>query len=254
MSRRDSKASLIEVGGEPRINFLPPEIQERKDAHRRRRGLFMLVVAVAVLCAIGYTYAAQYAAGRQTALEAEQQVTLNLLAEQATFTEARSLAKRVELTQQSIKATSANEVFWQDLIAEITAAFPSGVVATQWTTAGLSSFDSATETSGLFPVLSTTNVDVSVLVANLNTVSRLLDSLSELPGVVYVGLSSVTAEDAGFGTTINLKFDSSINEGRYSEGWVRNEIPPTAPVVPTPSDDATGGAGASSDNVEGGDQ
>lgn len=239
MSRRDSRSPTIEVGGEPRINFLPPEIQDRKDAHRRRRGLFMLVLAIAVLCVIGYTYAAQYAIGRQAALEAEQQVTLDLLAQQATYAEATALAKRVELTHESIKVTSSTEVFWRELIAEITAVFPSGVQATQWTTTGLSSLDSASESSGLFPVLSTTSVDVSVLVGSLDTVSTLLNNLSELPGVVSVGLTSVTADDDSLGTTITIKFDSSIYEARFQDGWVQSETPPPAPVVQKPSDGDT---------------
>lgn len=250
MSRRDARTPLIEVGGEPRISFLPPEIQERKDAHRRRRSLFMLILAIAVLCAIGYVYAAQYATGRKAALEAEQQVTLDLLAEQATYTEARGLAKRVELTHQGIKVVSSTEVFWRQLIGEITAAFPPGVHATQWTTAGLSSLDSASESSGLFPVLSSTSVDVSVLVGNLKTVSVLLDNLSELPGVVSVGLSSVTADDNGLGTTISIKFDSSVDESRYTNGWEPSEVLPPAPIKQEPSDTATDPAAGDDTKVD----
>ncbi|MCC6270132.1 MAG: hypothetical protein IT190_02520 [Microbacteriaceae bacterium] len=245
MSSRTSRTPIIEVGGEPRINFLPPEIQNRKDARRRRRALFMLVLAIAVLCAIGYTYAAQYATGRHDALEAEQKVTLDLLAQQSTYTEARMLATRVALTNDAISVTSSTEVFWQGLIVKMRAVFPADARATQWTTTSLSALDSAAEPSGLFPVSSVATVEVSVVVGSLNTVSALLNNLRELPGVVSVGLSNVTAdEEVGLGTIITVEFDSSIYEGRFREGWVPSVTPPPAPVEQKPegSDSTVDGA------------
>lgn len=255
MSSRNPRTPIIEVGGEPRINFLPTEIQDRKDARRRRRALFMLVLAIAVLCGIGYTYAAQYALGRHVALENEQQVTLDLLAQQATYTEARMLANRVALTDDAIRLTSSSEVFWQDLVNELRAAFPAGVQATQWTTKGLSALDSATEPTGLFPVSSVVSVDISVIVGSLDTVSALLDNLRELPGVVSVGLNSVTADEAGLGTIINVKFDTSIYEGRFRDGWVPSTTPPPAPVEQNSgeSDTTIDGTTDGSANTEGGD-
>lgn len=245
MSRRDPHSPVVEVGGEPRINFLPPEIQERKDARRRRRALFMLVLAIAILCAIGYTYAAQYAVGRQAALEAEQKETLHLLAEQAKYTEARSLANRVDVTNDAISVTTSTEIFWTELIRKLTAVFPTGVQATQWTTTGLSAQDSVVPPSGLFPVDSVASVDVSVVVGSLDTVSKLLNNLREVPGVVSVGLSNVTATDVGLGTIINVKFDSSIYEGRFRDGWVPSVEPTPPPVEQPPADSGESDSGTS---------
>jgi hypothetical protein len=86
---------------------------------------------------------------------------------------------------------------------------------------------------------------VSVVVGSLDTVSALLNNLRELPGVVSVGLSSVTADDeVGLGTIITVKFDSSIYEGRFREGWVPSVTPSPAPVVQKPegSDSTVDGA------------
>src|SRR5690606_38886424 len=126
MSKRSTRGNIIELGGEPRINFLPGEIQQRKDARRRRRSLFMLVILVGILCGIGYVYSAQYATDRQAALEAEQQTTLDLLTQQGQFAEARTLATQVTTVGKAITHVTRNELRWRELITDLRAAMPAG--------------------------------------------------------------------------------------------------------------------------------
>ena len=187
--------------------------------------------------------------GRHEGSEAEQQVTLNLRAEQATYTEARTRANRVDQTNAAITGTSSTEVLWRQLIGKMAAVFPAGVQATQWTTTGLSSLDSVTEPSGLFPVASVARVDVSGIANSLATISALLNNLKTLPGVVSVGLNNVTADESGLGTVITVKFDSSIYEGRFREGWVPTAAPTPAPVVPEPADGDATGDGSTGDSA-----
>lgn len=222
MSKRSTRGNIIELGGEPRINFLPGEIQQRKDARRRRRSLFMLVILVGILCGIGYVYSAQYATERQAALEAEQQTTLDLLAQQGQFAEARSLADQVRITGEAISYASHNSVFWALLLADMVDALPEGAVLHQWTAKGLSSLEVVEPTESLFPVSGVAQLDLDVRTVDLMTLRTAMQNLAERPGVLSVEIGSVSQVEGEiwYGSIITVRFGEDALMARYSEGWV----------------------------------
>lgn len=252
---KGAKGQIIELGGEPRINFLPPEIQQRKDARRRRRSLFMLVILVGVLCVIGYVYSAQYAADRQAALEVEQQATANLLAEQSQYAEASQLASKVELTDQAITLVSSTEVFWREYVREIRNALPAGVTAEGWQLRTLGVTEPPLISGGLFPVESVGSISFGVTVNSLPTVSQLLTQLGEVVGVTSVKVSGVTLAEGRYQANVELSFNSDALEKRYAEGWDPsyledlNEIPP---VEDSESEDGSSESNSEGDDAEAG--
>lgn len=232
MSKRTPRGQLIELGGEPRINFLPPEIQERKDARRRRRALFMLVLAVAVLCGIGYFYAAQYATEQQAALEAEQQTTLDLLAQQSQYAEASALAKQVDTAHSAAVVVTSTEVLWREYIGEITQALPAGVNVSSWSLVTASSIETSSGPTGLFPVVPLVTVDLQITVDSLAVISTLMDNLATVTGVDWVTLGPVTLNEDAYDTSIRLTVNGDVYENRFIDGWVPNSTPP--PITPDP--------------------
>lgn len=244
MSKRAPRGQIIELGGEPRINFLPPEIQDRKDARRRRRALFMLVLAVAVLCGIAYFYAAQYATEQQAALEREQQVTLDLLVQQGQYSEASALAKRVEITHGAATVLTSTEVFWRDYIDEITRALPAGVSVEGWSLVTANSLENTSGPIGLFPVTPLVIVDLQVTASGLAAISILMDNLANVTGVSWVNLGTVTLTEDSYETTIRLTVNGDVYEKRFADGWTPGSTrPPSTPedVSEDPAtDDAAG--------------
>src|SRR5690554_4082752 len=93
MSNKDTTGLV--VGGEPRIDFLPPEVKAGKRARRTLRSLIALVLAVVVVCAGGYVFASSLAVQAQVALAEEQAKTQALLQEQSQYSEARTVAGQV---------------------------------------------------------------------------------------------------------------------------------------------------------------
>lgn len=253
MSKRAPRGQIIELGGEPRINFLPPEIQQRKDARRRRRSLFMLVVLVGVLCAIGYVYSAQYATDRQASLEAEQQATASLLAEQAQYAEASKLASKVELTDQAITLVASNEVFWKDYVQEIKNALPLGVTAGDWQLKTLGVTEPPLISGGLFPVESVGTISFGVTVTDLPTVSRLLNQLSDVVGIASANISGVTLADGVYHANVELSFNSAALELRFAEGWdpsYLGDLNETPPDEESASQDESSNPDTESDDAE----
>lgn len=241
MSKRLPRGQIIELGGEPRINFLPPEIQQRKDARRRRRSLLMLVILVGVLCAIGYVYAAQYATDRQAALEAEQQTTLDLLLQQGQFGEARAMANEVAMIGKAITHASAHEVAWRELVRDLRQALPSGATLNLWTVKGLPMTGAPSASQALFPVTEFAQVDLDVRADSLAALAAAMDRLAEIDGVVSVEISAASQldESTGYGSVITVRFNNEVLSGRFSDGWqpgmtpIEPSVPPATPEAPT---------------------
>lgn len=240
MSKKLPRGTIIELGGEPRINFLPGEIQQRKDARRRRRSLFMLVILVAVLCAIGYVYSAQYATERQAALEAEQQTTLNLLSQQAEFAEARTLANQVTTVGKAITHVTRNELRWRELINDLTEQLPPGVTLQQWTFQGPSSQEVAELSDGIFEVEIGGMVGLDILANNLSAIGTAIERLGTVPGVLVVNITSTSRLDdpAGYGTVLTVIVSVELYENRFSEGWAPGMTPIPEPTTPQPVEPA----------------
>lgn len=237
MSKRTARGQVIELGGEPRINFLPGEIQQRKDARRRRRSLFMLVILIGVLCTIGYVYSAQYATDRQAALEAEQQTTLDLLVQQGQFGEARTMANEVVIIGKAISHASAHEVAWRELVRDMRQTLPSGAVLNIWTVKGLTLSDAPVPSNALFPVTQVAQIDLDVSATSLALLGATMDRLAEYPGVISVEMTaaSLIEGETSYGSVITVRFNSEVLTGRFSDGWVPGMTPiePTTPPVPT---------------------
>src|SRR5690606_2669936 len=133
--------------------------------------------------------------------------TLDLLAQQSQFSEARTLANKVELTGTAIVHATAAEVFWRELIADMSAAVPSGATLRQWTVQGLNVLTVAESNDALFPITEVAHAQLDVTADSLGTLRVLLDNLAERTGVIAVELGSVSvAEEGGFATVITVRF------------------------------------------------
>lgn len=242
MSKKLPRGQIIELGGEPRINFLPGEIQERKDARRRLRALFVLVILVAILCGIGFVYSAQYAAERTAALEQEQNTTLQLLAQQAEYSEAKARADEVALTGQAITHLSHNEVFWRGVILETLGALPSGAKVSQWAVVGVSALEYPQPSAGLFPLERVASIDVHLVANSMTTVTAAVERLSSAPGVIDVNFASaqLDSDAGGYVTILTVSFSSDVLQGRFKDGWVPGALEPEQPASPPSTDPDTG--------------
>lgn len=124
--KRAATDALV-VGGEPRVDLLPPEIRaERRDRIRRRRlGLGVIGVTVVMLLGVGAaTFVATTAQGR---LGTEQARTATLLAEQAQYADVRQMQTQVELATAAQQVGASTEIAWRDYLQEVQATLPSGV-------------------------------------------------------------------------------------------------------------------------------
>lgn len=251
MSKKLPRGQIIELGGEPRINFLPGEIQERKDARRRRRSLFMLVILVGVLCGIGYFYAAQYATERQAALESEQQATLDILAQQAQFMDAKHLAAQVQIVGKGIAHVTQNEARWRELVVALRDELPPGATLRQWSFTGPTSQEVAKLSDDIFEVQIGGVITLDLVVDRVGTIGNAIDRLAALPGVMVVNVQSTSKleDEPGYGTVLSVFVSTEVYENRFAEGWQPGMTPiPGGTPTPAPDPDTDTGVDTPDDS------
>lgn len=115
------------LGGEPRVQLLPPIVRERAKMRATRRLMVMIVIlaAIAAGAATGLSFLA--ATQSEAALAAEQARTAQLLEEQARYSEGARVANLVGATEQAKTAVIANEVAWAELLDTLETHFPEGM-------------------------------------------------------------------------------------------------------------------------------
>ncbi|PWB97471.1 hypothetical protein [Homoserinimonas hongtaonis] len=221
MSARTKNDKGIVVGGEPRIDFLPPEIKQKKQARRTRRGLVALVIVVVALCVVVYGGVTTLAISRQIALADEQQRTLNLLKEQQEFALARQVADDVALTTSARLFGSANELLWQQYLAEIEARLPAGSVTSMVNIDAREALEAPPEN----PLLASTFATISITATTtaFSDVSALLDSLATIPGYAGASVGQVELNDGGgFEYSITLLVNDQALAKRF---YVAEAVP-----------------------------
>jgi hypothetical protein len=119
MSPRSVRGGELVLGGEPRVDLLPPEVGLRVKARATRRMLGLLVVLALVVAAAGYVAGYFRLADEQAKLTAAEARTQELLAEQLQYADATAVADLVETTTTTRAVATSTEVSWAYVLGEI---------------------------------------------------------------------------------------------------------------------------------------
>lgn len=115
------------VGGDPRVDLLPPEVRSARRNARTRRGFAWGVLAVflVVVMASGGAFGLNIVAQGQ--LLVAQARTNELLSEQQKYTEVRNIQNQVDVAVAAKQVGASTEVAWQPFIAAVGSAEPPGL-------------------------------------------------------------------------------------------------------------------------------
>lgn len=121
------------VGGEPRVDLLPPEMRRaRKDA-AIRAGMLVLLIALVVAVVAGSFGTSLLAAAAEAQLAAEQDKTTDLFQQQQEFIEVRQNTQQIAQIEAAVRVGSSTLVGWEALFATLTAAFPENTYVQSFT-------------------------------------------------------------------------------------------------------------------------
>lgn len=217
MSAKD--ATGLVIGGEPRIDFLPPEVKQRKQSRKTRRSLIALVVIVMVACAAGYVFATSLALQSQLALADEQAKTSALLSEQAQYAEARTVSGQVAATQDARLVGTAHEILWQAYLAELQATLPAGMVITGAELGSMSATDLPPVATVPLETERVATLNLTATAPTLASAAAWLDNLRDLRGFADLWATPATWNGVAYEVEVRLNINASAFEKRFFEGY-----------------------------------
>ena len=228
MSGKSTDPTGLLIGGEPRIDFLPLEIKQRKANRRSRRSLVFLVLVVIVICVGGYVASAGLAAQSQAELDAARAQTQVLLQQQGEYSVAETTATEIEAAKGAQLVGTATEVLWKEYIAEIKGELPTGTKMVSFTVDSLNVLE--LEPTVVTPLeqrrVGTVNFIVSA--KSLAQIDSLSENLKDVTGYADATVVAVAGSDIVSGTYVaNVTFHFN------PDAYARRLFPPSSDTAET---------------------
>ncbi|MGJ4844652.1 MULTISPECIES: hypothetical protein [unclassified Leifsonia] len=213
------RAESIDIGSEPRVDLLPPEVRaERKNRSTRRGfGWGVLAVLLAVVLAIGGAFVYNVAA--QARFLGAQLATADLLTQQQKFTGVRDVQKEVALAQAAQRVGASTEIDWKALLDQVGAVQPAGValdtVAAD-SASPLAIYQQSPDPLQLARIGTVTTVSSSPTIPDVTAWVR---ELEKIPGVADVvpSIGSLDTTTGQYKVTITLHVDQTRYAKRFEQ-------------------------------------
>ncbi|MCW4385328.1 hypothetical protein OH146_06020 [Salinibacterium sp. SYSU T00001] len=224
-----AKDNVVTVGGEPRIDFLPPEIRQKKQTRRTIRGLVMLVIVVIAVCVAGYAATTTLAIASQVNLDIERDRTTELLRQQSEYSEARSVSATVEAAKDARLVASAPEVLWVPYLAAVVQTLPGDGVITNVSIDSVTAIEAPPVPKEGVEAPRTGTIVLTGNFASLSDIAAWLENVESLRGFAGYTISQAQLDEAARytielslhldeGASELLYFESSAGEGESGEG------------------------------------
>jgi hypothetical protein len=215
MTVKSKQGTELMLGGEPRVNLLPPEVAERAKARATRRLLALLVILSMVVVGGGVTAAYFYAVGAEARLVAAQERTQELLTEQLRYSDATRLANLVEATIETRALGTSTEIMWAEVIDQVTAFLPKDASITTLAAVGRAPWDPTLEPLGPLREPRVATLNIVVQSATILDGTALLRKLNSIEGFADASPDLVVVVEGGVSTTITFNIDTEALANRF---------------------------------------
>ena len=212
---RTGKADFLQVGGEPRVDLLPPELfaQRKAAGNLRRLGLGVVLVALLVIGTIGL--ATFHSLRAQADLVAEQSRTQALLAQQKKYIEVRKVQVEVSSLQAAQQVGTSTEIDWKKYLTAVQATLPANVTLNSVTIDSASPLAAYAQSTVPLQGSRVATLSFTAVSPTLPEVPAWLDSLTSLPGYTDASPGSVTRDAATGAYTVDITMH--INQAAFTK-------------------------------------
>lgn len=214
MSRNVVHEDLV-LGGEPRVDLMPPEVLHRRKAKATRLALGFGVVGLLMLVLAGAAGASILANQAQANLLADQTRTTELLAEQTEFTEIRTLQAQVDLAKAAQRVGASTEVDWKAYLESVQGTLPDGVTIQSVTVDSATPISAYEQPTAPLQGARIATVIFSATSPTLPDVPAWLNGLATLTGFADALPGSVTLDDVTNVYTVAITMH--INEAAFAQ-------------------------------------
>jgi Tfp pilus assembly protein PilN len=212
---RSSRSAVLVIGGEPRVDLLPPEIYRERAATVIRRRLLIGVFGVIAIVIVGTGASTALAMQAQSQLADEQARTASLLAEQTKYIEVRSVQANVTLVQAAQQVGVSTEIDWKKYLENVQATLPRTVTIDTVTIDSASPVAIYTQPTAPLQGARVATITFSAKSTALPDVPTWLDALATLPGFADALPGSVTLDTGS--NTYTVAITMHVNGAAYAK-------------------------------------
>lgn len=217
MNITPGKEHRLVVGGESRIQLLPPEVAARAKTRSTRRALVGVVVLACLISAGGYTLSTIAATRSAADLALEQNTTTVLLRQQSQYAEVTQVETLVATATAARQVGTSTEILWTDYLAQIMAVLPSGTSINGMSVESATPLQYFGQSTAPLQGERVATIALEVVAPSLADVQSALTGMSGLPGFVDASPAALGLDDAGrVGANIVLHIDSRAYAGRFA--------------------------------------
>ncbi|MFM9877194.1 MAG: hypothetical protein ACKVOG_05005 [Rhodoglobus sp.] len=209
---------MLVVGGEPRVNLLPPEVAQRKKARSARRGLVALVILVLLAVAGGYAFAAVQVELARAELAAAQARTAELLGEQLKYSEVTAVGGQVLGVTSARTVAVSTEVLWNDLYKLIRDRLPEGTTLASLIVDGRAPWEPEPVPAG--PLRQPRVATVTFVISSPGPIAiePFVAKIADLDGFADITPDVVERSESLYSTTFTYNLTMDALSGRFAAG------------------------------------
>lgn len=210
-----TKKSSLVLGGEPRVDLLPPEVRQNERAAATRKLFGIMIVVAVVVMAAGTGLGVLRTMDADSGLAAEQATAAAKALEKTKYLEATTLNSLVAATKEARTVGTSTEVLWANLYNQIAVSLPSGVSIVSTTMTGTAPWAQSTPIGGIMRGDRVAGVALVVASASVIDQTALVRSFAAIPGYANASISSVVQAKDVYSMTISLDLSKAALSGRF---------------------------------------
>lgn len=209
------------IGGEPRVDLLPPEVTAEQKGRRLRRALAVAVVAVVFVTAGGIAAATWEAQRSQASLAVVEARTAELLAAQGEYAPVRRAQEEVDATVAARRLAASVDIDWTAYLQQIRSRLPGDVVIGAIVLDAGSPWAPYLQATAPLQSSRVATINLTLTSPTLPSVPEWLDDLTTLPGYADGTPTRVVLLESGaYEVSLTLHVNSEAFSNRYAEAEV----------------------------------
>lgn len=214
---RKSKGHNLTIGGESRVDLLPPELRIKRKAAVVRRRLGFLVFLVAVLVSGGTFLVRAEAIQAKVNLSIEQANTQSLLLQQRKYGQVQQIQKQVDIVQAAQQVGTSTEINWKNYLISVQATLPPNVTLDSVNIDSATPFASYAQASAPLQGERIATLSFTAISSTLPQVPQWLIALATLPGYADANPGSVTRTATGsYSVNITMHINQAAFTNRFA--------------------------------------
>ena len=192
-----SKAELIQIGGDPRIDLLPPELRIKRKTQIIRRRLSVGIILLTFVILGGTALVRQQALQAKIYLGTEQRLTQALLKQAQGYRDVQNVQTKITLVQAAQQVGISTEIDWEKFLKALQLTLPPKITINSVNLDSETPFANYAQPSSPLQGARIATLNLTVTSSILPLVPQWLNSLNSLPGYADAVPGSLTRDGSG---------------------------------------------------------